>query len=239
MTSTNASDGARNLTARVVGIAMISAIAIIVIANYGVSFRLIVPGDAAHTARNIAQNAGLFRLNIGCDLLYAIDVLIMLTGLYVILKPVNRGLAMLAALGRVVYAVMWGVTAFEMLGALRILTDDSLPSVFADNQLAAMARLHLAGGYDAYYIGLPFWMLASLICAYLWFSSRLVPRALAVYGMASSAWCLGCALAFIMVPDFKSIVGASWYDMPAVLFELALGLWLVVKGLKAAEAQQR
>jgi hypothetical protein len=49
--------------------------------------------------------------------------------------------------------------------------------------------------------------------------------------VVTSAWCAISAIAFIAIPHFSSIVGASWYDLPILLFELALGLWLVFKGL--------
>jgi hypothetical protein len=49
----------------------------------------------------------LFRIGIACDLIYCVGVVVLLTALYVILKPVNRGLALLAAFWRLVWALMW------------------------------------------------------------------------------------------------------------------------------------
>ena len=68
--------------------------AIVIVANYGISFRLIVPGNAAETARNIAAHESLFRLNIACDLIYVAGVVVLLAALYVILKRVDRNLAL-------------------------------------------------------------------------------------------------------------------------------------------------
>ncbi len=206
--------------------------AIVVLANYGISFRLSVPGNAAETARNIMAHETLFRLNIACNLIYVINILALLTALYVTLKPVNRSLALVATFCRLVVALMWGVTALNMLGALRFLGDAAYLPVFHADQLQALARLHLSSSYDAYYVGLPFWGLASTVCSYLWFKSRFIPRALAVFGLISSAWCMFCAFAFIVFPNFDKTVSASWFDMPMVIFELALGFWLLFKGLR-------
>ena len=96
--------------------------------------------------------------------------------------------------------------------------------------MQTLARLHIS--IDAYYVGLPFWGLASTVCGYLWFKSRYIPRALAVFGMISSAWCVICAFAFIVFPHFEAVVNAYWFDMPLVIFEMALGLCLVFKGLR-------
>ena len=238
MNSISLFDESQRKAARVAGFAFLFAMAIVVIANYGISFRLIVPGNAAETARNIMANETLFRINIACDLIYAATVVVLLAALYVILKPVDRNLALVAAFCRLVVALMWGVTALYMLGALRLLGDAAYLPVYEADQLQTMARLHLAAGYDAYYVGLPFWGLASTVCSYLWFKSRYIPRALAAFGVISSAWCVICAFAFIVFPHFDALVNAYWFDSPMVIFEMALGLWLLFKGLSPSGMAQ-
>ncbi|MFH1998219.1 MAG: DUF4386 domain-containing protein [Planctomycetota bacterium] len=226
----NTDESQRN-AARVAGFTFLFAMAIVVLANYGISFRLSVPGNAAETARNIIANEKLFRVSIACNLLYGATIGVLLSALYVILKPVDRNLALVAAFCRLVVALMWGVTALNMLGALRLLDGGTYLSVFEADRLQALARLHLDAGYDAYYIGLPFWTLASAVCSYLWFKSGYVPRALAASGMIASAWCVFCAFTFLISPNFQNTVHPMWFDMPMVIFEMALGLWLLFKGL--------
>jgi len=222
-------DESQRKAARVVGYTFLFAIAIVVVANYGIIFRLVVPGNAVDTARNILEHETLFRINIACDLIYVMNIVVLLAALYVVLKPVNRHLALVAALCRLVYGLMWGVTAFNMLGALRLLGDATYLSVFGADQLQTLARLHIS--IDAYYVGLPFWGLASTVCSYLWFKSRYIPRGLAAFGVISSAWCVVCGFAFVVFPHFETTVNAYWFDMPLVIFETALGLWLLFKGL--------
>jgi len=224
-------DESQRKAARVVGFTFLLAIAIVVIANYGINFRLIVPGNAADTARNIMANETLFRINIDCNLIYIMNIVVLLSALYIILKPVNRNLVLVAVFCRLVFALMWGVTALNTLDALQLLGDASYLPVFGADQLKTLARLRLTSSYDAYYVGLPFWGLASTICSYLWFKSRYIPRALATFGVFSSAWCVICAFTFIAFPHFNATVDASWFDLPMVIFEMALGIWLLVKGL--------
>jgi hypothetical protein len=205
--------------------------AIVVLANYGINFRLIVPGNAVETARNIIAHETLIRINIACNLIYVVTVVALLAALYVILKPVDRNLALVAAFCRLVFTLLWGVTALNMLSALRLLGDAAYLPVFAADQLQTLARLHIAASFDAYYVGLPFWALASTVCSYLWFKSRYIPKALAAFGVISSAWCVICAFAFIVFPNFDETVNAYWFDVPMTIFEMALGLWLLFKGL--------
>ena len=235
MDSARSLDKSQSDAARLAGVAFLFSKVIVVIANFGISFRLSVPGSAVDTARNILANETLFRINIACNLVYVVTIVVLLSALYQILRPVNHSLALAATFCWMVFVVMWIVAALNMLGALRLLGNAAYLSVFGTSQLQTLARLHLSSGYDAYYIGLPFWGLASTIGAYLFFRSRYIPRALAGFGVISSVWCVFCAFAFIVFPRFDATVNAWAFDMPIFLFEVALGLWLLFKGLSPAE----
>lgn len=120
MTST-AIDQSQRAAARVAGFMILFGMAIVIFGEFYLSARLIVPGDVAQTARNILAHETRFRLNMLCDLLYLASVAVLLSALYVILSPVNRTLALIAAIFRLIYASLWLITALNMLGALRLL----------------------------------------------------------------------------------------------------------------------
>lgn len=227
-------DASNRQAVRAAGFTLLAAMAIAVLANYGIyPFRFTVPGDAAETARNLLAHERRFRLATACNLLYVVNAVVLLSSLYVILKPVNRTLALAAAFSRLIFALLWGLSALNGLGALRLLGGAAYLGVFKADQLQALARLHLGANFDVYYVGLPFWGLASTVCAYLWFKSRLIPRALAAFGVIASAWCVICAFAFIVFPRFNTTVHATWFDLPMVIFEMTLGYWLLTKGLRS------
>ena len=230
MTITNIDESQREAT-RIAGFTFVFAMVIVMFGNLYISANLIVPGNAVETARNILEHETLFRINIACDLLYVITVAVMLTALYVILKPVSSGLAMTAAILRLVYGLVWIVIPLNMLGALTLLGDAPYLKVFEADRLQVLAKVHLTGSFDAYYVGLPFWALASTICGYLWFKSGYIPRMFAGLGVLASAWCVLCAFTFIVYPNFGKMVNLWWFDTPMALFEMALGVWLMFKGL--------
>lgn len=231
-------DGMQNKAAKVAGFSFLFAMVIVVLANYGISFRLSIPGNAVETARNITAHETLFRLNVACNLLYGATIGILLTAIYVILKPVNFILALIAAFFRSVVMVMWCITALNMLAALQLLSGKPYLNVFEVEQIQALVRHHLDAGYNAYYIGLPFWTIASTICSYLWFKSKYIPKGLAVFGIVSSLWCVFCAFVFLVYPDFQNTVHPMWFDSPMVIFEITLGFWLLFKRLRIPEAAQ-
>ena len=87
--------------ARIVGFLYVIQMAVAVFGESFVRGRLIV-ADAAKTAENIVGSERLFRLSIAGDLFVYAGVLVLTWGLYVVLRPVNRNLALLAAFFRLV-----------------------------------------------------------------------------------------------------------------------------------------
>ena len=99
----------------------------------------------------------------------------LLTALYVILKPVSRGLGLLAAFWRLVWVLMWLAMTLNLFNALRLLSGADYLRALEAEQLQALARLYLGTRFDYYYDGLLFGALASTVCGYLWFKSRYIP----------------------------------------------------------------
>lgn len=91
-------DLSQQKAAKAAGLSYLITFAIVVYVNFGIHERLIVEGNAAETARNILAHETLFRVGIAGDLVYCAGVVVLLTALYVILRPVSHGLAILAAL---------------------------------------------------------------------------------------------------------------------------------------------
>src|SRR6267143_920795 len=114
-------DNSQRTAARVAGFSGLFAMVIVVFANYALLNPLIVPGNAVETARNIMEHETQFRVIVVCFLTYSASVVVLLTALYVILKPVNQGLAFVGALFRLVFALLWLLTTLNMLSSLRLL----------------------------------------------------------------------------------------------------------------------
>lgn len=235
MTASSIDESQRN-AARVAGFTFLFGMAIAIFSEFYLSSGLIFPGNAAETARNILAHETRFRINVACDLLYVATIVVLLSALHAILEPVNRALALVAAICRLIYASMWVVAALNMLGALRLLVGGTYLRVFEPERLQTMARLSLRANFDAYYVGLPFFALASTVCSYLWLKSRYIPRGLSAFGLLASAWCVLCAFAFLVFPDFNKTVSDWWFDTPMGLFEMATGFWLLFKGLRRDSA---
>src|SRR2546429_6361878 len=231
--TTNNIDNSQRAAAKVAGAAGLLAFVLVVFGNYVLLEPLIVPRNAADTARNILAHQTQFRLALICFITYGIGAVVLLTALYVVLAPVNRGLALAGALFRLVFAMLWLIAPLNSLAALRLLGDASYLKIFEPDRLQAIARVQLAGSFDDYYVGLPFFGLAATACAWLWLKSNYIPKGLALFGVISSAWCVFCALVYLIFPGFAKPVDPYWFDSPMAIFEMVLGFWLLFKGLQS------
>jgi hypothetical protein len=198
--------------------------------TYGVVTRVLGHLDPPRMAQNILAHETLFRIGIAGNLLYAIELVVLAAALYVVLRAVDPLLALLAALGRFLHAVVWLLISLNLFGALRLVGRPEYAAVPPD-QRAALARL-LLSGFDPYYVALLFWSLGSTLAAVLWLRSGWVPRALAAFGILASAWAAFCTCCLYINPHFDTIVDLNWFDVPLVLFEVALSLRLLVRGLR-------
>jgi len=229
---TTSVDNSQRIAAKVAGIAGILGFILVVFGNYVLLDPLIVPRNAVETAHNILAQQTQFRLALACFITYGIGGIVLLTALYVIFAPVNRGLALAGALFRLVFVMLWLVAPLNSLGALRLLGNSTYLQVFESERLQALARAQIAASFDDYYVGLPFFGLAATVCAWLWLKSGYIPRGLSIFGVIASAWCVICAFIYLIFPDFNKIVNDYIFDSPMALFELVLSFWLLFIGLR-------
>jgi hypothetical protein len=225
---------AQRAAARAAGLCYLVALPLAVFAELYAFGSLVARGDVAQTARNVAGHATLFRWGIASNLcVFALDV-VLITSLYVVLERVHRPLALLAALWRLVETALLVATTVFDLGALRLVQSESVPGDAGRGLAAALA----AHG-DAYGVALVFAGLGTAVFCGLWFASRLMPRALAAFGVFAGLVLAGSMLALIVAPALHAVVTLPMYGGPIFVFELFAGLWLALRGLPAETAVAR
>ena len=229
-------DESQRNAAKVVGLAYLLALPPAIFAEFYVRAQLIAFDNALQTAQNIMAHERLFRLGTASNLtVFALDV-VLIAALYVVLEPVNRTLALVATgWGLIETATLVFVTLTDF-DVLRILSGANYLHAFEANQLRALARLSVGAHGAAYNVGLVLAGLRSIAFCCLWFKSRFIPRTLAVWGVVASFLMGGCSFAFIIAPELANVVGVEIYGAPIFFFELAMGFWLVLKGLPRSGA---
>src|SRR5262245_4421227 len=118
---TTNTENSQRTAAKIAGWSGLLTFFIVVFGNYVLLGPLIVPRNATDTARNILAHQTQFRVALTCFIAYGVGTVVLLSALYVIFAPVNRGLALTGALFRLVFVLLWLIAPLTSLAALRLL----------------------------------------------------------------------------------------------------------------------
>jgi hypothetical protein len=154
--------------------------------HFYIPAQLIVFGDAATTANKIAASAGLFRMGIGTELILLLTEIVLSVLLYVLLKPVNKTLSLIAMVSRLVMTTIHGVNLLTHFIALLLISGAAYLTVFELAQLNALAMVFLDTYNYGFTLGIVFLFLHALILGYLIFKSGYFPRILGVLFVIAS-----------------------------------------------------
>jgi hypothetical protein len=192
---------------------------------------LLVTGDAAATASNILASQGLFRLGFVADIFMLLSDVAIAVIFYVLLKPVSKTLALMAAAFRLTQAAILSFNLLNYYAALLLLTGTGYTTAFQQNQLNELAMLFLDMHSHGYDLALLFFSLSNFILGYLVIRSALFPAILG-YGLIAAAMVyLTGSFSHFLIPDYMSII-EPLYIVPLIT-ELSFCLWLLVKGIRS------
>ena len=146
---------------------------------------LIVHGNAAATANNIATHELLFRLGIVSYLLAAAGWIFVTLALYRLLKGVDQGLEVLMViLGSLIQVPIFFLNAVNDAAALLFARGGDFLTVFDKPQRDAFAMLFLRLHHQGDMVNEIFWGLWLIPFGLLVYRSRFLPRILGVWLMA-------------------------------------------------------
>ena len=191
-----------------------------------------VPGDALATAKNIMANTFLFRLGISVELLMAVGLVVLGLALYVLLKSVNKHLALLALVLKLVEATLMAVTVLLPFIALEFAHADASSTTLTQEQLQIPLGLLFNAHTAITAVPMVFLGLDMMLFCYLLLKSKFIPRFLAAFGILSFFLILVQSLLFILAPDYATMpINQILFWAPSGLFEIVIGLWFLIKGI--------
>ncbi len=216
-------------TARMAGLFYLIFILTTVLATY-VRSRFIVSGDAAATANNIMGSELFFRIGFVTELVSAVFFLLAAWALFVLLKPVNKNLALLFLLLNLGGVAVECINALNLFAALQFLSGANYLNVFQTGQLQAMAMSFLNSYSSGFIIAQIFFSAWLLPLGYLVYKSRFLPRLLGILLILDFFGNLSWFLQFFLLPGY----GILAYPGNAIGFiaEISITLWLLIMGVK-------
>ena len=173
----------------------------------------------------------LYRIGFAIYLLVYLSDIATALVLYILLKPVNNGLALLAAFFRFAEAVILGINMLNHYAAFLILNGADYLTVFDPSQLEGTVLLLLDAHRSGYLIGQVFFGFHCFFLGYLLFKSGYFPRVLGVFLIAASFGYLIESFAYFLLPNHETVETViTWIvALPAFLSELSLTYWLLFK----------
>lgn len=199
---------------------------------------LIVSGNAAATAQNIIDSELLWRIGIAGDLLmHVCDVPLMLI-FYLLLRPVDRNLALLAVLFNIVQTAVLVATKLNLFTPLFLLGGAAYLNAFDAAQLQALSYVSIRADGYGFGVGLIFFGFECLVLGYLISRSGFLPRILGVLMQIAGACYLVDSFALTLAPAFANRL-FPWILMPCFIGEASLCLWLLIKGVDVRRWNER
>lgn len=220
-------------------IAAILTLMIVVLAPFSMLYvpsTLIVAGDAATTANHIMASQGLFRAGMVSDAIVFLIEIALTVLLYVLIKPVSKSLSLIATFARLAMTVIQGINLLNHFLVLLLLSGSTYLTIFAPDQLQALALLFLNAHEAVVLIWGLFFGLHLLVFGYLVYKSGYLPKFLGVLLIIVSLCYLIQDFGNMLYPQYKDL----FTSIGSLAFlEIAFPLWLLIKGVNAAQWEKR
>ncbi|APV49428.1 hypothetical protein BWI17_06875 [Betaproteobacteria bacterium GR16-43] len=194
---------------------------------------IVVAGDAAATAANLRSMETLWRAGIAAELVLLVCAIPLTWILFLLLRPVQRDLALLALLFSVVTLSVEATTALDLLAALSPLGKAAYLGAFEPAQLHALAGLALKAHSHSFGVTLVFFGVECVIVGHLIFRSGFLPRTIGVLMQVAGASYLVNSFAIVLAPTLADVTFAAMV-VPVLAGEGSLCLWLLLKGVDEA-----
>lgn len=222
--------------ALVAGFAIVAMAIAATVANDMTIGKLVEEGNAAETLQNILASKTKFSVGLLSWLIILICDVIAAWGLYVFFEPVSKNLSLIAAWFRLIYAAMLAVAIFNLV-YVHMLVHQPVPSP-ADltGPLGRDLMFYLDAFDSSFSFSLIVFGIHIFLVGNLALKSGYVPK---IFGIILIIAFVGYALINIsnlLFPEYKDAIKIlEWIFLFPMLGEVALGIWLLVKGSRKRE----
>lgn len=190
-------------------------------------------GNATVIVNNIMAHEWLFRIGLITGLFSAVLFLLAAWALYMLLKSVNKNLALLFLLLNLVGVA---IQCFSMLGLFAsqlLLSGADYLKVFPINQLQAQAILFINLYKNGFIIAQIFYGTWLFPLGFLIFKSGFLPKTLGIMLIVDGFAVLIWFFQFFLLPGYPVISYPCW--VVSFIAEFSLTLWLLIKSVKDQE----
>jgi hypothetical protein len=199
---------------------------------------LIVPGDAAVTAQRILASSELWQLSVAGNLIVPLIAVVLKWMEYLLLRPVNRNLALLNLILTLVSLGIEAVSKVFLLFMLPVLHNAGTAGPFTTAQLEGIALIAYDLHNITFNVALMFFGGACLVCGRLICLSGYLPKLVGLLLQAAGTSYLILTFVAFFAPDLAGQTIPVLFGV-ILLGEASYCLWLLVMGVDLRKWQAR
>jgi hypothetical protein len=226
-------NGSVQVYARVGGVLYLVIIVIGLLGEAVIRGSLVVWGDPTATAQRILASEFLWRLGVAGQLFLLICAVALTLIWYVLLRPVNRNLTLLAIFFALISLAVESVSALHLQSAVATLSSAELLKVVDVQQVHALAYLSVVSHAHAFGVALVFFGVECLIVGYLILKSAYFPKLIGAMMQIAGLCYLINSFSLVLSPSLANFLFPAIL-LPAFVGESAFCLWLLVKGVNVS-----
>ncbi|MEA1903247.1 MAG: DUF4386 domain-containing protein [Actinomycetota bacterium] len=238
---TQASTTRKSRLKRLTRVAGVLYLAIFAIYPLSVSVRstLVVPGDAATTAQNVAANLTLFRWGMAGEATVFLIEIVLAGILYVLLRPVSRSMSLAASFARASEGVVMAAgNLFTSILTLLVVGGAGYLAAFQTEQLDALALLFQEANDFVVLTWGFFFALHLVLLGWLVYRSGFFPKIPGVLLVLAGIGYFAQSYGVIVAPGLAGVLETVVLVL-AVPGELVFALWLLIKGVDEEKWHER
>lgn len=218
---------------RIGGALYLAIIAIGAFGELGIRNRIVVSGDALATAANLNAQESLWRVGLAGELLLLMCGTTLAAIFYILIRPVSRDGALLAAFFNLVSLAVEAAMALYLAAALFPLTREEYRSAYQPAQLAALSVWSIQSHAYGFGLALVFFGCFCVVMGYLIYRSGFIPSTIGVLLLVAGVCYLVNTFALVLSPVLAGQL-FPYVLIPPFVAELSFALWLLLKGVRHA-----
>ena len=184
------------------------------------------PENISKTMLAIADNPTAMQLGIIGYLIESVAIVLLATLLYIVLKTQNKIIALWALglwIAEAAFVAIRQISAFSLLNV-----SQEFSKATDSSYLLTLGTLFFRSMQFILASQMVFYTIGGLLFYYLFFKSKYIPTWLALFGIAVAS--LGFIGELFVLLDYDV---SLFVFLPILPFELAIGIWLMIKGIGA------
>ncbi len=216
--------------ALIAGVGLLIMVIIAPYAEFYVYPKLVFPGEAAETTRNLFEHQSLFISGIFSYLVTCICDLVVAWALYILLKPVNEDLSLLTAGFRLVYVIIFLVALLNLFSVLRLMNTTQYFNMLTADQLNMKIMLSVKEFRNSWSFGFIFFSIHLILLGYLVFRSKYIPGIFGIILIINGIGYMVDTLKLFLFPNINMA-----FIMITFFGEVIFMVWLLIGGRRIGE----